>query len=1397
MDGTGQQQAAAPLPTLGMKTFGGVGVDYWGAVLIAAAVGTVALVYLWFVFLKWRAGRGRMTSVAAGQLRLAATRGRVQDLALLARLPDFQVDADLLGFTPLHAACVQGHPGAVVWLLQRGADLARLKQDGWRDTALHYAAGSGSMDCVQALLAWGADATLANALGALPADVAEKARHHSLAGYLRSVAAAATATAAQATAAGAADSSSSITKAAGAARGGEASGRGSTAAERERNAALQRLVQRGFEGLGTPGTVPKRETRLFRPLAVLTQFLGGAYLVWRALRTLRPGLFYLYSIPFWLAEFLAYCMSYCFVTSLFNMIERPERRVREMLPPERIPHVDVFICTYSEPVDIVEPTAVAALNMNWPGTKLTVHILDDSNRPEMARLVCRLTFQCKCMHREASIVYVARQKAAGVPHHAKAGNINSCLLKEGAKKGEFVLVLDCDMIVHPDFLERTVGHFYKMRWVPKAKVAFLQTPQDFWNVDAADPMVHCARFFYGPMLQGRDGIGAAPCCGTGVVFRRDVLVSIGGQAYGSITEDYNSAMTLMSAGMATMYLNERLSFGMAPDHIADVMTQRLRWAMGAIQILMKDNPLRLPGLTVPQSLLFFEAAAHHYLAFSTIFMALVPIVFLYSEVSPMVCAHLWEFAVVFGAWYLCNRLMMWHLHRGTEGGMQELWRGSQMWVWMAPNHVKAIWKVLVAENPIVKRLFNFEIGFLVTKKDKEQDSQWASLKKALGVTWPHLVYLAGFASGVLYFIVTTAKGWYSTWQIMIFLSAISWGMLIVLCIWPAIFTMLPRVETEAGWKICWDPFEDPAKVRAKEAATAGAPQGSRMLSFGVGSLEAGASHARRLVHKSVDFLSSRLSFHWGGAGDAGRSQRPLPPPSQQQQQEPPGASGSGMGMHQAPAGGLQDGLTPTGHAKTTGVTFTVSGEGSEHVSAGVGAHCCCPAGCREPRPSDNSDAGSAASTGVDPVRVSTSSSRASPFAAQSQQPMAEAQARAAHRSLDWTQPAQQPAHVAIRVPEGVSSAAAEAFMRGAQLSATLQGSQGLVSAYSPAVELHRRRPLSNFGRVALLSRGDTVLTSSALLTSMVLPERTSAAPDSVSVLLDAVGHVAPASDVEGATAQGRQQSHQLLPGLQGPRRLDNGPAGKRAGWACWLSSSWCFGWLAVCGAASCRPSFPLKKTRAPPTPPLSAGAQHSVTLPAEQLVALHHLTGASVELASPTVDFGTWRGGGAGSAASPFLAAPGGANVSPAEGAAAAGAAQRDTQAGGGDLSGGSSEASLVEELAGEAQQEQAQHAPAGAAPDRVSLVSRQLVDLAASLCPTNASMLLDQGYSLAVPVVPATIYEHTLVARPNFRERESPASNWMFVIVNGLLLGCLVVGSVLDVKMNKSGSDVADAMGF
>ena len=88
--------------------------------------------------------------------------------------------------------------------------------------------------------------------------------------------------------------------------------------------------------------------------------------------------------------------------------------------------------------------------------------------------------------------------------------------------------------------------------------------QDFYNVDKDDPMGHRAAFFYGPMMQGRDGIGACPCVGTGVIFRREALISIGGQAFGSITEDYNSAMTLMGAGNSSRTVLPSSSFAAEP-----------------------------------------------------------------------------------------------------------------------------------------------------------------------------------------------------------------------------------------------------------------------------------------------------------------------------------------------------------------------------------------------------------------------------------------------------------------------------------------------------------------------------------------------------------------------------------------------------------------------------------------------------------------------------------------------------------------------------------------------------------------------------------------------------------------------------------------------------------------
>ena len=73
---------------------------------------------------------------------------------------------------------------AVLWLCQRGANVHALKNDGWDDTALHYAAARGDMPTAQVLLAYGADASPVNAYDATPAELARKRKHQRLADYL-------------------------------------------------------------------------------------------------------------------------------------------------------------------------------------------------------------------------------------------------------------------------------------------------------------------------------------------------------------------------------------------------------------------------------------------------------------------------------------------------------------------------------------------------------------------------------------------------------------------------------------------------------------------------------------------------------------------------------------------------------------------------------------------------------------------------------------------------------------------------------------------------------------------------------------------------------------------------------------------------------------------------------------------------------------------------------------------------------------------------------------------------------------------------------------------------------------------------------------------------------------
>jgi len=94
-------------------------------------------------------------------------------------------------------------------------------------------------------------------------------------------------------------------------------------------------------------------------------------------------------------------------------------------------------------------------------------------------------------------------------------------------------------------------------------------------------------------MASKDAWNAAFCCGTSSIIRFAPLMAIGGFPTDSVTEDYLLTLRLRQVGFRTVYLNERLSLGLAPEGLREYIGQRSRWCLGFMQICVgRSGPLR-------------------------------------------------------------------------------------------------------------------------------------------------------------------------------------------------------------------------------------------------------------------------------------------------------------------------------------------------------------------------------------------------------------------------------------------------------------------------------------------------------------------------------------------------------------------------------------------------------------------------------------------------------------------------------------------------------------------------------------------------------------------------------------------------------------------------------------
>lgn len=343
------------------------------------------------------------------------------------------------------------------------------------------------------------------------------------------------------------------------------------------------------------------------------------FVLWYATYVFNP--FNSGNLPLYIAQIFADSISILIIGSLWLTILldiiQPEHHKRKFHTDSEWykktkPKIDVFITVLNEPISIVENTVKAARDMKLLHN---TYILDDGNSSEVKELASKL-----------KVKYITRGE--GDRKHAKAGNINFGLNNTNS---DFFAVFDADFSPNELFLERLLPYF------ENPKVALVQSPQFYTNTDnfIASGASQAQEVFYQLVQPAKNSYNSAFCVGTNMVYRTSAIKEIGGIASLDHSEDIWTSIRLHEHKFESVFHNEVLAYGRAPETIQQYFRQQNRWARGGFSLLLQNNPLINSSLTADQRLQYFFSNVYYLSGFAIAIYLIIPILYLLFDIHPM------------------------------------------------------------------------------------------------------------------------------------------------------------------------------------------------------------------------------------------------------------------------------------------------------------------------------------------------------------------------------------------------------------------------------------------------------------------------------------------------------------------------------------------------------------------------------------------------------------------------------------------------------------------------------------------------------------------------------------------------------------------------------------------
>ena len=468
---------------------------------------------------------------------------------------------------------------------------------------------------------------------------------------------------------------------------------------------------------------PQPDTWSRRLVAMVLLTLFIRYFMWRSLSTLNlanpvEGIFSLTLLFMELLAMAGGALQMLLQLTVKNRDREADKYSLAMKENGYNPSVDILIPTYNEPDFILKRTIIGCQALNYDNKQ--IYLLDDTRRQSIKQLA-----------RELGCHYITRSDNS----FAKAGNLNNALRKTS---GELVVVFDADFVPTNNFLERTVGFFQK------DKIALVQTPQSFYN---SDPIAHNLglqsvltseeEVFYRHLQPIKDGAGSVVCAGTSFIARRKALREIGYFVTDSVSEDYFTGIKLSAKGYELVYLDEKLSAGLAAESIGAHIEQRLRWVRGSLQALfIKSNPLTIPGLNLWQRMGHFDGILHWFSCVPKVFFLIFPVICIFGQLNPVLSTTS-EFIYIFLPFYMMQLTMFTWLNKRSRSVLLS----DVYYLIQAIPVFVTVCKVMVSP---------FGKGFKVTPKGLSRDKFNYNWSLALPMTILFVATLISFSISLLH-----------------------------------------------------------------------------------------------------------------------------------------------------------------------------------------------------------------------------------------------------------------------------------------------------------------------------------------------------------------------------------------------------------------------------------------------------------------------------------------------------------------------------------------------------------------------------------------------------------------------------------------------------------------------